>query len=151
VLATDMDYYDDLYGVIVFTPPATGEYRLTVESKNATGGLYYVRVREMPMVMHDTNELTPSNPMMHEAFMSVHALSMTAGRRYVMDLRSDEFDTFLKVLDPQGAIVAFADEGDAMRTRRVVFTPTRTATYHIVATSADAAMIGAFRLMVCEE
>jgi len=151
VLATDMDYYDDLYGIIMFTPRTSGEYRLTVESKSGTPGFYSIRVREMPMVVDVRSELTPSNPMAQDAFMSVHPLSMTAGRRYVMDLRSDEFDTFLKVLDPQGVIVAFADEGDATRTRRVVFTPTRTATYHIVATSSDPATIGAFLLMVCEE
>lgn len=151
VLATDMDYYDDLYGIIMFTPNTSGEYRLTVESKSATPGFYNVRVREMPMVMNVANELTSNNPMAHDAFMSVQTLSMTAGQRYVIDLRSDEFNTFLKVLDPQGVVVAFADEGDCTRTRRVVFTPTRTATYHIVATSTDPATIGAFRLLVCEK
>jgi hypothetical protein len=150
-LATDTDCYDELYGVLVFRPGVTGMYRLTVSNKQPTEGFYSVTVREMPVLMNVSTELTPNDPVAHDAFMSVHAITLTAGRRYIIDLQSDEFDTFLKVLNPKGAIVAFADECGPMRNTRVVFTPTRTETYQIVATSYNPAVIGAFRLVVCEE
>ena len=105
----------------------------------------------MPVLLNVAAQLTPNDPVAHDAFMSVHAITLTAGRSYIIDLRSDEFDTFLKVLNPKGAIVAFADECGPMRNTRVVFMPTRTETYHIVATSYNPAVIGAFRLLVCEE
>jgi hypothetical protein len=151
LLACDTEYYDDLCGCIAFRPPTTGSYRLTVSAKNPTEGFYTVTVREMPVLMSVVGALTPNDPVGNDAFMSVHQVTLTAGRRYIIDLQSDEFDTFLKVLNPEGAIVAFADECGAMRNTRVIFTPTRTETYRIVATSSEPAIIGAFQLMVCEE
>jgi hypothetical protein len=151
MLACDTDYYDDLSGCIAFRPTTTGSYRLTVSAKNPTEGFYSVTVREMPVLMSVVAELTPNDPVHNDAFMSVHDVTLTAGRRYIIDLQSDEFDTFLKVLNPSGAIVAFADECGTMRNTRVIYIPTRTETYRIIATSYEPAVIGAFQLMVCEE
>ncbi len=151
LLACDTDYFDDLCGCIAFRPPTTGSYRLIVSAKNPVEGFYTVSVREMPVLMNVVAELTPNDPVRNDAFMSVHEITLTAGRRYIIDLQSDEFDTFLKVLNPDGTIVAFADECGTMRNTRVIYMPTRTETYRIVATSYEPAVIGAFQLMVCEE
>lgn len=151
MLACDTDCFDDLPGCIAFRPTTTGSYRLIVSAKNPVEGFYTVTVREMPVLMSVASELTPNDPMGNDAFMSIHEITLTAGQRYIIDLRSDEFNTFLKLLNPQGAIVAFADECGTMGSTRVIFTPTRTETYRIVATSYDPAVVGAFHLMVCEE
>jgi hypothetical protein len=151
MLACDTDYYDEMCGCIAFRPPTTGSYRLTVSAKNPVEGFYTVTVREMPVLMSVAGELAPNDPMANDAFMRIHEVTLTAGRRYVIDLQSDEFDTFLKVLNPSGAIVAFADECGTMRNTRVIYIPTRTETYRIVATSYEPAATGAFQLMVCEE
>jgi hypothetical protein len=151
VLACDTDYYDDLCGSIAFRPTTTGSYRLTVSAKNPIEGFYTVTVREVPVLMSVVGELTPNDPVRNDAFMSVHEITLTAGQRYLIDLQSDQFDTFLKLLNSDGAIVAFADECGTMRNTRVIFTPTRTETYRIVATSYEPAVIGAFQLTVCEE
>lgn len=150
-LACDMDYFDDMPGMIAFRPIASGEYRLVVSTKNLVEGYYTISVREMPALLNVTGELTRNHRLVHDAYVSVHEVKLEAGRRYVIDLHSGTFDTFLKLLNPQGAIVAFADEGGTMGNRRVVFTPLRTEVYRIVATSYEPAAVGPFDLVVCAD
>ena len=62
-----------------------------------------------------------------------------------------DFDAFVKLRNLDGVIVSFNDECGTMRNARVVFEPTVTGTYRVVASSYADRATGAFRLSVCEE
>ena len=71
--------------------------------------------------------------------------------RSIIDLASEDFEAFVKLLDPNGAIVAMNEEACMPRPARIVFTAPRTVNYRIAATSAAPFATGAFTLTVCCE
>ena len=66
----------------------------------------------------------------------LHELKMQAGRTYVIDMESRQFDTYLKLLDPSGKLLAENDDiaPDNLNSR-IIYTPKETGTFRIVATS----------------
>ena len=151
LLARDTDYYDDLYGNIVFRPPVTGRYRLIANATAPKEGFYTITIRELPVVMSVTDELTPRDPTQNDISHKTFDVKLTAGRRYIIEMESDAFDAFVKLLNPDGAIIAFNDECGTQNNSRLVFEAVRTENYRIVATSFGPNATGAFTLTVCEE
>lgn len=148
MLACDDDWFDGLDGTIVFRPTATGTYRMIANASTAVEGFYTITVREVPIVMNVEASLVTNDEMPGNFNEMVYEVAMTAGRRYVIDMVSNEFDAFVRVLNREGAIVAFTNECDRMHNTRVVFTPTETGVYRIGATSNAEHATGGFRLMV---
>jgi len=64
-----------------------------------------------------------------------YPMDLAAGRAYQIDLTSKDFDTFLRVEDANGREVAYDDDGGEGLNSRLVFTPTRTGQYRLIATS----------------
>jgi hypothetical protein len=144
VLAEDSDYLGSLDGSIVFRTPATGTYRLIANAVGPTsGGSYMITVRELPVVASVENEMTDS-------VEQTHAVTLLAGRTYVIDLDSARFEPFARLLNANGAIIAFADERETGRPMRLVFTAPRTAEYRLVAAANTPGANGPFTLTVCE-
>lgn len=148
VLAKDTDYYDTLYGLIVFRPAETARYRLVANCLTPVEGFYNITIREMPVMLNVEAELAANNSGTNERTFD---MVLTAGRRYIIDMDSSHFDAFVKLTNLDGAIVAFEDECGAMRNARVVFIPTVTAPYRIIATGYAERATGPFRLVVCED
>jgi hypothetical protein len=152
LLAGDTDWFDALPGCIVFRPPTSGSYRLVASAAAPMHeGYYTITLRELPVVMRVEAALTTADEARSDCYHRVFEVTLTAGRRYIMDLESNHFETFVKLLNPGGAIVAFDDEGCSNRPARIVFEAARTGTYRLVATSGTPAALGAFTLTVCEE
>jgi len=150
-LARDDDAYDALYGVMVFRPTVSGSYRLIASCREPLEGYYTISIRELPVILRVEEALEPDAAVSNDCFERVYEVGLTAGRRYILDMASDEFAPFVKVLNAEGMIVAFEDECGAMRNTRVVFEPIVTGTYRIVATSYEPRATGTFRLVVCAE
>lgn len=143
LLAADTDYFD-LGGCIVFHVPITGRYRIIANAlPPATDGAYTITVRELPVVLHVEGVITNGNTAGHD-------LALLEGRRYVIDLASHDFGAFVKLLNADGAIVAFEDEC-LCDMARLVFVPTRTGTYRLVVDAVGSNASGAFTLRVCED
>jgi hypothetical protein len=153
LLAANYDWVDeDLFGCIVFRAPTTGSYRLVVSAApRLNEGFYTVMLRELPVVMRVEAALTTSDAALENCFHKAHEISLVAGRRYIIDLESNEFETCVKLMNAEGAIIAFADEGNPDRLARLVFEAPRTGTYRLVAASNTPYAVGAFRLTVCGE
>jgi tetratricopeptide (TPR) repeat protein len=73
----------------------------------------------------------------------VHPVRMSAGKTYVLDLTSQEFDCLLRVQDDRGKKLA-------EKPSRILFTPERAGTYRLVATSAQQRGRGAYVLTIRE-
>lgn len=148
VLGDDTENAEELEGWIVYRATATERYRLIAQPlsavRNGSEGHYMIMVIELPVMMevrgeHEMPAATGTN------------INLVAGRRYIIDMQSDELEPFVKLLNANGAVVAFNDEGWLGRPARIVFVAPRTETYRIVATNAGPRGVGLFRVTVCEK
>ena len=151
MLANNDEAYVMLNGDIVFHAPRTDSYRFIASNTRPVEGFYTITIREMPAVLNVEAALTASDAAEDDVFVRTFDVNLRAGRRYVIDMESDQFDAFVKLLNREGTIVSFADECDAMRNTRIVYVPLENETYRIAATSYAAGATGVFRLRVCED
>jgi tetratricopeptide (TPR) repeat protein/serine/threonine protein kinase len=81
----------------------------------------------------------------------VHEIKMTAGTTYVLDMESLAVDTFLKLQDPEGKLLAENDDvsPDDLNSR-IVFTASKDGDYRIEATSFEQRGTGAYTVTVRE-
>src|SRR5262249_25659593 len=73
-----------------------------------------------------------------------------AGKKYTIDLISDDFDAFLRLLDPAGKEVAFDDDSGGDLHARIVYECKEDGVFRIIMTSLDRAP-GRFNLKVRAE
>jgi hypothetical protein len=145
VLATDRDNYDSLYGMIAFRPNETAHYRLMADSLTPMEGFYTITIRELPSILTAEEELTMTAP------ERTFEMELIAGRRYIIDMQSADFDAFIRLTNMEGAIVSFEDVCGAMKNARVIYEPTVTGTYRVIAASGSERTTGTFRLCVNEK
>lgn len=151
-LSMDSDDWSTMPGCIVFHPPTTGSYRLIATSAPPTNeGFYTITIRELPALLRVEGALATGDAVRDGCFQKTHDIALTEGRRYILDMESSSFTAFLQLLNPEGAIVAFDDEGSMPRPARIVYTAPRTGTYRLVATSATPFCTGGFKVTVCED
>ena len=153
VVAANDDSGPALNAKIVFTAPATGMYRVVATSFSpAATGAYQLRINETVVpgsvvVMNVQGDLKFSDPSVAGKHQKVYNVMLHAGRSYVINMHSPHFDTFLKL--KRGLIVvAQNDDGGPGRDSRIVFTPTTTGMFQVVATSYSAGATGHFSLNV---
>lgn len=67
-----------------------------------------------------------------------HEFKLEAGKGYRIDLRSNEFDTFLRLLDPKGKEVAFNDDAEPPALdSRIIYIAPKEGMYKIVVSTFD--------------
>jgi tetratricopeptide (TPR) repeat protein len=82
-----------------------------------------------------------------------HELKLTAGRAVVIELRSKQFDTLLRLEDPEGKLIAENDDIDIAAKNlnsRVWFMPKADGLYRIVATSFQQTGRGEYQVSIKE-
>jgi hypothetical protein len=79
----------------------------------------------------------------------VHKMTLAAGKVYVIDLVSKDFDALLRLEDSAGNPLAEDDDGGGGFDARLFFIPPTTAEYAVIATSYNA-KAGKYRLTVQE-
>jgi hypothetical protein len=77
----------------------------------------------------------------------VHEHKMKAGTTYIIDLKSTDFDSFLRLEDSTGKQLAFDDDGGGFPDARITFAATKDDTYKIIATCYDG-KVGEYTLTV---
>jgi hypothetical protein len=151
LLAMNTDFFEELPECIVFRAPATNRYRLIASATEPKAGFYTITIREMPILMRVDSGLWVTDPLHGDAFRKTHELTLIEGRRYIIDLASEDFEAFVQLLDEEDTMVAFNDGGCHPRPARIVYTAPRTGAFRVVATSAAPFATGAYTLTVCEE
>jgi hypothetical protein len=76
---------------------------------------------------------------------------MKAGKTYVIDLKSSDFDAFLRLRNSSGQEVARDDDSGGGLNARITYTCPRSGTYVIIATSLGGNRVGTFTLDVREQ
>lgn len=74
-------------------------------------------------------------------------VNLVANRAVQIDLSSNDFDAYLRLLDSADKVVASDDDGGEGLNARIVFTPPRSGTYRIIATTYSGG-VGAYVLAV---
>ncbi len=84
--------------------------------------------------------------------MNIYPVKMGANRKYVFDMKlvSGKLDPYLRIEDDKGQQLAFDDDGGGFPNARLEFTPPRTATYRVIATSCNPGEFGAYELTLSE-
>src|ERR1043165_5140217 len=77
----------------------------------------------------------------------VHEHKMKAGTTYIIDLKSPDFDSVLRLEDSTGKQLAFDDDGGGFPDARITFAATKDDTYKIIATCYDG-KVGEYTLPV---
>jgi tetratricopeptide (TPR) repeat protein len=77
-----------------------------------------------------------------------HEVKLKAGQTYLIDLESSQFDTFLRLHDSKGKLLAEHDDivPGVNTNSRVVFTPKEDGTYRLVATAFEQRGTGSYTL-----
>jgi hypothetical protein len=94
---------------------------------------------------------TPKDKVKKDCPAKLYALPCVEGRTYTIDLRSEDFDAYLRLEDPAGKQIAEDDDsggGAKGHDARIVFTCTKSGTFTIVATSFGAGAKGKYTLHV---
>ena len=85
------------------------------------------------------------------ARMKVHLINLDPGKTYVITLKSDDFDPYLRLESPAGKTLEEDDDGgdDLDLDARIDFRPTQKGQYRVIATAWDG-MLGSYQLKVQE-
>lgn len=75
-----------------------------------------------------------------------HAVNLQAGQRYVFEMNSQHFDTYLKLHAPNGAIVAVNDDSGPALNARIVYVAPVSGLYRLHATSFRPGATGFYRV-----
>jgi hypothetical protein len=163
-LAFDDDSGGNLNAQLVFTPPAAGKYYIVAASLRAGGaGDYTLSIEakkhvEVPAIKTKAPEAGKTialadkltNDDLKDKRMrgpsKIYEVELAANA-FQIDLVSNDFDSFLRVLDKNGKELASDDDSGGGLNARLTFTPPAAGTYRIVATSLGAGT-GAFTLSI---
>jgi serine/threonine protein kinase/Flp pilus assembly protein TadD len=80
----------------------------------------------------------------------VQTLSLSAGRTYIFDLQSKQFDAFLRLENDRGMMLAEDDDGAGEQNARLVFTPPQDGNYCLILTSFRQLGTGDYTLIIRE-
>jgi len=159
------DYLDDALPIMAYVPDTTGEYQVEVimiacgiepcafrfatfawsEEAGAGGATF-----SGELVSQETidGELEWGDEQLSEAYLDVYEVEVRAGHRIIADLRSDEFDTLLRVLDPDGEAEENDDFGYEIGHSHLEVLALKEGTYSIQATSFSPDSRGAYVLQI---
>jgi hypothetical protein len=78
----------------------------------------------------------------------VHLIAMKAGKTYTIDMKSRQFDCYLRLESPEGTRLAEDDDSGGNLDARLSFTPQQDGMYRIIATTYGAGMVGNYQLII---
>jgi tetratricopeptide (TPR) repeat protein len=105
--------------------------------------------RLLKKVRGDLIQTTLQGVLTDKAHQQSHEQQLEAGKQYVIDMTSKAFDTYLKLLDPKGNLVAENDDiAPNNLNLRIIYTPKETGTFRIVATSFQERGRGAYTVTI---
>src|SRR5262249_34275122 len=105
------------------------------------------------IVLNVAGKLTVADPkdrVRKGSHHQVHEVRLQAGKQYVIDLVSTDFDAFLRLEDDSGNQLAADDDSGGGTNARLGIALLQTGRYRIIATSFKAGETGAYRLTVKE-
>jgi hypothetical protein len=94
---------------------------------------------------------TPKDKVKTDCPGKLYTLNMVPGRTYIIELKSEDFDAFLRLEDPNGKTIKDDDDsggGPKGTDARIIFKADKAGTYTIAATSYNQGAKGKYTLLV---
>jgi hypothetical protein len=146
---TPTDYETSL----TFAAPRTADYRILVAVSPFSPPQkeprdYSLEIAELQVDWSASGQLTAKDPLYPQAGpFKVHTVKLEAGNTYQIDLMSTTFVTFLVLEDSAGKVLMKGFDAASLNSQ-LVFRPTKTDTYRLVATSHQTNASGSYLLAV---
>jgi tetratricopeptide (TPR) repeat protein len=106
-----------------------------------------------PVTLAQTNPITVTGQLDENSatlsdgsYFNVHTFEGNAGTQIQIDLASNEFDTYLLLIGPDGQVIAQDDDSNGGTNSRVLVTLPTTGTYQILANTYSAGEVGRYTL-----
>jgi Trypsin-like peptidase domain len=133
---------------LMFSPPKTTDYRMLVGigpfSPSIDGPLdYTLDVAEQSVHFAVKDRLTVKEP------RKTHAVKLEAGKTYQIDLNTNEFDSKLALEDGDGKVLRTGNDFGEFGAR-LFFSPAKSDTYRIAASSGNPNIVGQYSVTVVE-
>jgi hypothetical protein len=129
-----------------FVPTKTANYRILVAlgpttDKRIAPPKYTTTILELKMELSVKGQLTNKDPVYtgRGGRHKVHSVLLQADKTYQIDMISTFFDSYLFLEDGTGKVLQQDDDGGGYPNARIIFRPTRTDTYRIIATTFEPA------------
>ncbi|NBB52763.1 peptidase [Rhizobium sp. CRIBSB] len=161
-LASNDDWGGELNSYLVYTLPEAGEYVIRASPLTSAGsGGYSLTLGEAPppppstpVAIGDTvdGELSDSDGLNAEGQRAdIYRFTGATGQRVRIELSSDAFDTYLRLTDADGGVLAEDDDGAGEGTNsRVTFTLTADGDYLVEARAFSEEGAGSYALALTE-
>jgi len=155
-IAEDGDSGGVLNSMIVFTPNRDDEFKIIATVLRGTGD-FTLRIREeegkpVPpkgLVMNGKLDASdPLDPLLQAPAQNYNFL-FKRGVLYTIDMKSKDFDTFLRLENMAGLNIAADDDSGGQLNSRISFTPAQDGIFRVIATSFDR-NTGGFELRITE-
>ena len=127
-----------------YAAASTGRFTLTVKDSDSARGAP-ARPKEF------SGELTANDPKDRIRVASVaktFTFEMEKGRTYQIDLKSKDFDAYLRLENPAGTQVAFDDDSGGYPDARILYTALESGDFKIIATTFNGGGTGKFMLTI---
>ena len=162
----------NLNSQLMFAPPADGVYRLVATTLDpAGGGNYTLTIREFVYdpkspqgrviaqlkklakigePQETKGRLTKADSLLMGKHSKTYSRQLKAGKHYLVDLMSTEFDTYLIVKNAAGKVLAEDDDGGEGTNSRLLFVPQADGEYTIVVQAFKVGATGSYTLRIQE-
>jgi hypothetical protein len=139
------------YRILVTPPPQLPQRKKGPPEPEKTDFTYTTTIAELKIALSVTEKLTKKDPVYKgRGPHRTHELKLEADKTYQIDLRSDDFDSYLLLEDSAGKVLEADDDGGGFPHARIVFTPTKAGAYRVIATTYKADAAGSYTLTVIE-
>ncbi|MSU79739.1 MAG: hypothetical protein EXS16_16825 [Gemmataceae bacterium] len=146
-VALDSDLCGEIGGSILYRPAVTERHRIFVGARMPIDvGFYTLTIRELPVLFEMFGDISPAEEWANHST----ELAFEKDRRYVIEVNSDAFPAIARLMNAEGVIVAFDDEGCMTNCTRIIYTAPRTEVYRLEVSSHTLFVGGAFRMTVSE-
>jgi hypothetical protein len=144
---------------MTFAPGKTLDYRILVSVGPVAGQrlaplTYTTRIVELKVELSVQAQLTKQDPVYPRrgGLYKLYTVKLEAGKVYQIDMMSRALDAYLFLEDAAGNLLTEDDDGGENRNARIIFRPSKTATYRVVATTFEraAGAAGPYTLTVME-
>jgi hypothetical protein len=163
--AVASDVLEDAVPVLAHIPDTTGEYRLDVTMVACGVEPCAYRIATFArgdslgpggialsgrLLSYETyrGELDSEDDQIAGVFRDTYEVDLAPGQRLIVDLRSEDFDTFLRVLEPDGEAEENDDYGEETGHSHIEMLALNEGTYSIQVTSFSPGSSGAYVLQV---
>ena len=146
---------------LIMTAPSAGSYRVVATSfESGETGAYELKIREMDSaangagaIREETGTLEPGDETLDISegeYTDIYTVTAQQGDLYVIDLHSDQFDTYLLVTGPGSFSIENDDFDTSTNRSQITLLAPETGKYEINATSFEAGETGSYRLTIQE-